>query len=102
VGTILERSFAAAGHDIVVLTRRPAKENQARWDGATLGPWASHIDGCDVVVNLAGPSHPRSGQLSGPRPLESALVWAWLYIGPSPSSMSAGIPVRITGTLVSR
>jgi hypothetical protein len=56
VGAILERSFAAAGHDVVVLTRRPAKENQARWDGATLGPWASRIDGCDVVVNLAGRS----------------------------------------------
>lgn len=26
------------------------------WDGATLGPWAAAIDGCDVVINLAGRS----------------------------------------------
>lgn len=26
------------------------------WDGATLGPWRDEIDGCDVVINLAGRS----------------------------------------------
>jgi len=26
------------------------------WDGRTLGPWASEIDGADVVINLAGRS----------------------------------------------
>jgi uncharacterized protein (TIGR01777 family) len=26
----------------------------AGWDGATLGPWATELDGCDVVINLAG------------------------------------------------
>ena len=26
------------------------------WDGRTLGPWASAIDGADVVINLAGRS----------------------------------------------
>jgi uncharacterized protein (TIGR01777 family) len=56
VGAILERSFTTAGHDVVVLTRRPAKGNQVRWDGATLGSWAGHIDGCDLVINLAGRS----------------------------------------------
>ena len=56
VGAILARAFGAAGHEVVVLTRRPAGPNQVGWDGATLGSWAERIDGCDVVVNLAGRS----------------------------------------------
>jgi uncharacterized protein (TIGR01777 family) len=29
---------------------------RARWDGATVGPWAEELDGADAVVNLAGRS----------------------------------------------
>ncbi|NUO99943.1 MAG: TIGR01777 family protein [Nonomuraea sp.] len=56
VGAVLDRAFTAAGHDVVVLTRRPAREREAGWDGETLGPWAAEIDGSDLVVNLAGRS----------------------------------------------
>ncbi|MFF0789300.1 DUF1731 domain-containing protein [Streptomyces spiralis] len=56
VGTVLERALTAAGHEVVVLSRRPAGPGQVRWDGRTLGPWAGVIDGCDMVVNLAGRS----------------------------------------------
>lgn len=56
IGAILNRSFAAAGHDVVVLTRRPARAGQVAWDGGTLGAWADVIDGSDVVINLAGRS----------------------------------------------
>jgi uncharacterized protein len=56
VGAVLDRAFSAAGHDVVVLSRRPAGARQVRWDGETLGAWAAEIDGCDVVVNLAGRS----------------------------------------------
>lgn len=56
VGTVLERALTAAGHEVVVLSRRPARPGQVPWDGRTLGPWAGVIDGCDVVVNLAGRS----------------------------------------------
>jgi uncharacterized protein (TIGR01777 family) len=58
VGTILARAFHGDGHDVVVLSRR----SQVRpwrvvgWDGATLGGWQREIDGCDVVINLAGRS----------------------------------------------
>ncbi|SEH00343.1 hypothetical protein SAMN05444920_11677 [Nonomuraea solani] len=55
VGTILNRALTAAGHDVVVLTRRPLPR-AVHWDGATLGPWAKEIDGGDVVINLAGRS----------------------------------------------
>ncbi|MFE7979124.1 DUF1731 domain-containing protein [Streptomyces shenzhenensis] len=56
VGTILNRALTAAGHEVVVLTRRPAGPGEVPWDGRTLGPWAEEIDGSDVVINLAGRS----------------------------------------------
>ncbi|MFF9809684.1 TIGR01777 family oxidoreductase [Streptomyces coeruleorubidus] len=56
VGTVLKRALSAAGHDVVVLSRRPRRQGDVHWDGTTLGPWAGEIDGSDVVVNLAGRS----------------------------------------------
>jgi hypothetical protein len=56
VGAVLERAFTAAGHSVVVLSRRPERANHAAWDGRTLGAWAAQVDGCDAVVNLAGRS----------------------------------------------
>ncbi|WP_371943967.1 epimerase [Actinomadura chokoriensis] len=56
MGTLLKRDLAAAGHDVVVLTRRPVREGEVSWDGRTLGSWAEEIDGSDVVINLAGRS----------------------------------------------
>ncbi len=55
VGTILRRAFAAAGHEVVILSRS-GRGSTVPWDGRTLGPWAEHVDGADVVVNLAGRS----------------------------------------------
>ncbi|MER5944245.1 TIGR01777 family oxidoreductase [Streptomyces sp. NPDC001928] len=56
VGAILNRALSAAGHEVVVLTRRPTREREVEWDGENLGPWAEEIDGSDVVINLAGRS----------------------------------------------
>ncbi|WP_433475179.1 TIGR01777 family oxidoreductase [Spirillospora sp. CA-142024] len=56
VGTVLNRALTAAGHEVVVVTRRPAGEREIAWDGRTPGPWAAAIDGSDVVINLAGRS----------------------------------------------
>ncbi|MEV0637910.1 TIGR01777 family oxidoreductase [Streptomyces sp. NPDC050619] len=56
VGTILNRELTAAGHEVVVLTRRPERDREVGWDGETAGPWAAEIDGSDVVINLAGRS----------------------------------------------
>jgi len=58
VGTVLARAFHAEGHEVVVLGRSPEKRDwrTEKWDGKTLGPWASEIDGSNVVVNLAGRS----------------------------------------------
>jgi len=58
VGTVLANAMHADGHDVVVLSRRPASLpwRMIAWDGATLGDWAAEIDDADVVINLAGRS----------------------------------------------
>ncbi len=56
VGTALGRALRSDGHEVVVLTRRAAGDGQVFWDGERLGPWAREVDGCDVVINLAGRS----------------------------------------------
>jgi uncharacterized protein len=58
VGTILARALHRDGHDVVVLSRRRDVQpwRVVVWDGATLGNWKREIDGCDVVINLAGRS----------------------------------------------
>ncbi|MEU1827073.1 MULTISPECIES: TIGR01777 family oxidoreductase [Streptomyces] len=56
VGTILCRALTAADREVVVLTRHPVRAGEVGWDGRTPGPWVKEVDGCDVVVNLAGRS----------------------------------------------
>ncbi|MFI7419838.1 TIGR01777 family oxidoreductase [Nonomuraea sp. NPDC049684] len=56
VGEILRRALTSAGHEVVVLTRRPSRQGEVAWDGETLGAWAREIDGSDLVINLAGRS----------------------------------------------
>lgn len=58
IGTILARAFQQDGHEVVVLSRRPRVERWrvVAWDGVALGRWATEVDGCDVVINLAGRS----------------------------------------------
>jgi uncharacterized protein len=48
IGAILKRAFAT--DEVTVLSRSGA----LRWDGRTLGPWASALDGADALINLAG------------------------------------------------
>ena len=56
VGTVLDRALTAAGHDVVILTRRPTRDREVHWDGETPGPWTAAVDGSDLVINLAGRS----------------------------------------------
>ncbi|MCA1218302.1 TIGR01777 family oxidoreductase [Streptomyces sp. 8L] len=63
VGRVLQRAFLRDGHEVVVLTRRPGASRavsggarEVAWDARTAGPWTREVDGCDVIVNLAGRS----------------------------------------------
>ncbi|MCM2270815.1 MAG: TIGR01777 family oxidoreductase [Thermoanaerobaculia bacterium] len=60
IGRRLAAAWAAAGADVVVLSRStdasglPAGVRVAGWDGRNVGAWASEVDGAAAVVNLAG------------------------------------------------
>ncbi|MDT9592538.1 DUF1731 domain-containing protein [Nocardioides zeae] len=60
VGALLRRSFAAQGHEVVVVSRTPQVlergVRQVSWDGRSPGAWHDEVDGADAVVNLAGRS----------------------------------------------
>lgn len=56
VGMVLAKAFHSDGHEVIVLSRKPADHEwrTIEWDAETLGSWTDEIDGADVVINLAG------------------------------------------------
>lgn len=60
LGRALADHLAAAGYDIVVLTRSPhpraGRVRELGWDGRTVGSWLSALDGAAAIVNLTGRS----------------------------------------------
>ena len=57
VGTMLARAFHFDGIEVVTLSRNPipAPWRGVRWDGRSVsGDWVKEIDGCHVVINMAG------------------------------------------------
>jgi len=59
VGTVLARAFHQRGDEVVVLSRTQTDAlpwRVMKWNGETLGDWASEIEGADTVINLAGQS----------------------------------------------
>lgn len=60
LGRLLTAHFRARGDRVFVLTRSPKKRRdgvvETRWDGESLGAWVADVDGCDVLINLAGRS----------------------------------------------
>ncbi len=58
VGTMLARAMHADGHEVVLLSRRPAATpwRAVEWDGRTGGAWIRELDGADALINLAGQS----------------------------------------------
>jgi len=60
LGRYISRYFHNKGWEVAGLARRTdgLDENcrYINWDGKTLGDWAQEIDGCDVLINMAGKS----------------------------------------------
>lgn len=58
LGTMLAKAYHGEGHEVVVLSRKPADApwRVVRWDAVSSGPWTSELEGADVVANLAGRS----------------------------------------------
>ena len=56
LGGRLVAALRSNGHDVLVLTRRPARApGELQWDASpSLGPWARAFEGAGAVVNLAG------------------------------------------------
>ena len=52
VGQLLREHFTKRGDEVTVISR----SHGVRWDGKTLGDWATTLEGADVVINLAGRS----------------------------------------------
>jgi uncharacterized protein len=58
LGQALAARLVGRGDEVVILTRgenRPVDGARiAVWDAATIGPWASELDGADAIVHLTG------------------------------------------------
>ena len=56
IGRFLEKRFNQDGHTTIVLTRNPKNKSDVYWDGVTSGEWVKHLNGADVLTNMAGKS----------------------------------------------
>ncbi len=60
IGSHLAPVLAAAGHEVVVLTRQPRRDaphaRMVQWNPAVPGEWQQELSGADAVINLNGAS----------------------------------------------
>src|SRR3954465_15979537 len=55
LGRSLTAALRTAGHQVMVLTRRPPGDGDLHWaPGSESGAWTAAVQAADVVVNLAG------------------------------------------------
>lgn len=69
IGAALAQSLARDGHEVIVLSRNPAKHSfpagvrGEQWDSKSAAGWGHLTDGADTIVNLAGEPIAGSGLL---------------------------------------
>ncbi|MGC8837534.1 MAG: TIGR01777 family oxidoreductase [Anaerolineae bacterium] len=70
IGRALSESLATEGHEVIVLSRDPARAQDlpegvqaVRWDARTAEGWSHLADGAGAIVNLAGASIAGEGLL---------------------------------------
>ena len=57
LGTALAKAFRAAGHRVMILTRRPQREGDVQWSTKpTDTSWRHALERSDALINLAGVS----------------------------------------------
>ena len=57
LGSALAKAFRAAGHRVMILTRRPRRDGDVLWSTkATDTSWRRAMERSDAVINLAGAS----------------------------------------------
>ncbi|MBX9691707.1 MAG: TIGR01777 family oxidoreductase [Cyanobacteria bacterium] len=65
IGQLLARGFVDRGAEVVVVGRGSSSQAKDQnngslrfcsWDGRNQGDWSQHVDGADLVINLAGRS----------------------------------------------
>ena len=58
LGRSLAKVLEARGYEPVILTRspRPGPTREVAWDGRSVGPWGSELEGAAALVNLTGRS----------------------------------------------
>ncbi|GAB4581555.1 MAG: TIGR01777 family oxidoreductase [Anaerolineales bacterium] len=68
IGRKLTQHLAQHGHEVVILSRNPAKvtglpkgARAVKWDARTAEGWLAEADGADAIVNLAGENLAGSG-----------------------------------------
>jgi uncharacterized protein (TIGR01777 family) len=72
IGSLLSRELRADGHEVIVLSRDPAKHQWSagiqgvRWDGQTAEGWGHLANGAFAIINLAGESISGSGPIPLP------------------------------------
>lgn len=60
IGRALTQDLIEDGHEVIVLTRNPAKADlpvdaiAEQWDGRSTEGWSHWVDGANAIVNLAG------------------------------------------------
>lgn len=60
LGKVLAQYYSTQAKEVIIFTRNPktltGNIKMVYWNGATIGEWAQHLEGSDLLINLTGKS----------------------------------------------